>query len=202
MSRPVYSDKMKDVRENIYNRLLYRHNPGAMRPRLYNTLEEHGKSVNGLKLQWMYYAGMGDVALHDHLQEQEKKAALSLVKDGLLVPTLEENFYDVAKIQQLTPFDDVQWALDSEKSFVIFELSHNEHFPDIPDTVIRPDERHDAAIAELKYRAQFSTSIGKTWVSTPITLKDGTEIHPILTNPKEIELQMRRQGEGLIPKQP
>jgi len=197
MFSPVYDNDMTTARDAIYSKLLYRHNPGAMRPKLYNVLEERGEVVIGLKLQWMHYAGMGDTSLHGHFQPDEKKAAATLVKDGLLVSTNVENHYGVSLIQRLLPFDDVQWAVDSSDAIIIYELSHNEHQPDLPDTVIRPDERHEAAIAQLQKRAGFPTSIGKVWKSAAITLKDGSEIFPILTNPRDIHLQMRHQGEGL-----
>ncbi len=178
--------------QTLLSRIKAQHEPGAMRPQLYSMLDKNGKPPSNLRLQWMFYAGMGDVAFHDLVNKAEEDAARKFIAEGRFVPEAIEDHYGRA-IQRIKHFDDVNWGKTTDGSVIMYDLSFNEFQPDWPDMVITLDERHTAALAALRKRMEYSTPIGKTWEDDPIMLKDGTEITPILTNLDQIHLRMRQK---------
>lgn len=186
------------ARSKLLSDLKQQDEPGAMRPQIHKVLnpkQAQDIAAPDIKLQWMYYAGMGDFALHDLRSEVEERAARKLIKEGILVPTSKQNLYGRHDIQRLTHFDDVNWGKTADGKLIIFNLTDFDSCPEWPDEIITPDETHDAAIDYLKRR----TGYGKTMEDAPLTLRDGSQITPILTNRRLIEFRKRQQG--LIPSQ-
>lgn len=179
--------------QNLLSRIKAQHEPGPMRSQLYSMLDKDGKQPSDLRLQWMFYAGMGDVAFRDLSNKAEEKAARKFITEGRFVPEAIENHYGQV-IQRIKHFDDVNWGKTADGDIIMYDLSFNEFQPDWPDMVITLDERHAAALEALRNRMEYGTSIGKTWEDDPITLKDGTEITPILTNLDQIHLRMRQKN--------
>ena len=172
----------------------YQDEPGAMRPRMFKVLTNNNTPTSHFKLQWMYYGGMGNFDLSNLHSPTQNKAAKQLIKDGKLVPTSTQEHYEL-KIQRLTHFDDVNWAKTPDGNLIIFNLCAFNNRPEWPDEVITPDETHDTAIASLKAKTEY----GKTMEDEPITLRDGSQVIPILTDTRLIEFRKRQQG--LIPRQ-
>lgn len=179
--------------QSLLSKVKSQFEPGPMRPQLYSMLNKDGSQPSELKLQWMYYAGMGDVAFHDLANDNEKAAALKFIAEGRFVPEEISDHYGRA-IQRIKHFDDVNWGKKSDGNIIMYDLSHNDFRPDWPDMVITLDDRHKAALEALRKRMEYSVSIGKTWEDDPITLKDGTEVTPILTNLDQIHLRLRQKG--------
>lgn len=178
------------ARSRMLNETKKQSEPGAMRPRLYQVLEEHGEKPSELKLQWLFYAGMGDTALGNLRDDKHKQATRNLMSDGILVPTSIEDYYGIAQIQRLTHFDDVNWATNADGKLIIYKLTDFDNCPDWPDDIIIPDETHDAAIDYLRKQTEY----GKTMEDMPLTLRDGSQITPILTNRELIEYRKRQQN--------
>lgn len=165
---------------------------GAMQPKLYQVLDD---TTNGrppdLRLVWLFYAGMGEIGVSEMKNPDEKQAAAELIEKGKLVPTMREYEGGTGKILRLTHFDDVHWGKTRQGDLLIYELSDN---PNIPDTIIRPGERHDAAIALLKERIKW----GMAQEDDPVLLSNKRDkITPILTD--EHVIQMRKRQKGLTP---
>jgi hypothetical protein len=95
------------------------------------------------------------------------------------------------KFQNIENFDDVHWAKLSDGRVVIYELAITE---DRDDTLIIPTGLQIKGVELLEKRMGFSLSIGKTMEDDPITLKDGTEITPVLTNRDAAYLRLRQKG--------
>ncbi len=92
----AYNYELDAAKARLQDKLKARYEPGPMRTRLYEVFEEAGQPVKEKKLAWMFYAGMGDVDLHD-VPELEINAAETLLKDGIIVPTFDEDYYNVKK---------------------------------------------------------------------------------------------------------
>lgn len=182
------------IEQDLLAKIKQQHEPGPARPQLYSSLTEDGKQPSKLHLQWMFYAGMGDVAFHDLANDNnEAAAARKFIAEGRFVPEAIENHYGRA-VQRIKHFDDVNWGKTADGSFVIYDLSYNDFQPDWPDMVMTLDDRHKAALSVLRQRMEYGVSIGKAWEDDPITLKDGMQITPILTNIDQIHLRMRQKG--------
>lgn len=186
-----YDFKLHAAKSDLENRLKARYEPGPMRQRLYEVFKVASIPCNPTKFEWMYYAGMGDVALNDASQK-EINAAKELLKDGVIVPTFEDNFYDIKDIRRIQHFDDVRFGLDTSDNIIIYDLGPRD-LPDFPDLIIRPDAKHDAAIARLKGR--MNTSLPNHAIvidETPIQLRDGQIIRPLITDPHLADLRIRQ----------
>ena len=101
----------------LQDKLKARYEPGPMRPMLCEAFE---KGITSPKLQWMFYAGMGDVGFHD-ATDIDTRAAKELIKDGYLVTTFEYDHYS-AKYRTIKHFDDVNFGLEENGGIVIYEL--------------------------------------------------------------------------------
>lgn len=180
-------------RQNLLSKTKAQYEPGPMRHRLYEVFEQHGKPLKTPSLEWMYYAGMGDVAMHK-ASAGESKAAKKLMEEGLLVPTFEHDFYGVQKIRQLQHFDDVKFGIDEQGEILIYDLGHSIDLSEFTDSVIRPDSKHDAAIAAIKRRMNFPVSSHAVCVDeAPIQFRSGPIIRPIITDANLIELKHRQR---------
>ena len=51
--------------DSILQKTKEQYNPGAMKPAIRRIVEMNGKTVSGLRLQWLHYEGMGDFGLGD-----------------------------------------------------------------------------------------------------------------------------------------
>ncbi len=190
----AYNYELDAAKARLQDKLKARYEPGPMRTRLYEVFEEAGQPVKEKKLAWMFYAGMGDVDLHD-VPELEINAAETLLKDGIIVPTFDEDFYNVKKIRRLLHFDDVNFGLDENDGIVIFELVKWLPEPDRPDLVIRPDEKYDAAIKKLRQRMDSTLDSNLALVDEkPLQLKGGPLIKPIITDTNRVGIMLRQRG--------
>lgn len=189
-----YDFALDASKSDLENKVKVRYEPGPIRHRLYEIFEEAGQPVARQKFAWMYYAGMGDVDLYD-ANKKDVPAIQTLLKDGILVPTFEEDFYGVKNIRRLMHFDDVNFGLEKNGGIVIFELVKWLSTPDMPDLVIRPDEKYDAVISKLKGRMESSLPSHNALVDeTPLQLKGGPLVHPIITDPNRVRVMMRQRG--------
>jgi hypothetical protein len=130
---------------------------------------------------------MGDCMLLD-IEKGEDTAARQLKKEGYLVPTWNDDLYDVDHFQELTHFDDVQWARDAKGKLIIYRFVKLLDRPDAPDAIIHLRQQHDAAVKALKSRIHYK----KTMEDAPITLKGYGVVTPILTNAAQIALRQRQ----------
>lgn len=178
------------ARQHLQDKLKERYEPGPMRPRLCEVTTPHATTP---KLQWMFNAGMGDISFHD-VKKEETAAAKHLLEQGILVRTFEYEHYS-SKYRTIKHFDDVNFGLDANDGIVIFELTKWLPKPYMPDLVIRPDEQYDAALKNLRTRMGFEPSIGKVLIDdTPLQLKGGPLVRPIITDPNRVRIMQRQRG--------
>ncbi|MEZ5903140.1 MAG: hypothetical protein R3D88_07530 [Alphaproteobacteria bacterium] len=176
--------------ESVIDRVKHRDVWGPMRPKLFGVVDSSGETLSKLRLQWMYYAGMGDVAL-DNLKSDNEKIILDyLIDQGIVVPTHIEDHYGICDIQNYQHFDDVNWAYVKGDQIAIYRLSQNPYFPDAEDELISTNEQHEKAIAHLTHLFKM----GSAMVDDPITLKSGEQIIPIITGREQVALRQRQQG--------
>ncbi len=181
------------ARDIVLARTKSQYEPGPMRPRLYEILQSAHKDVASPSYAWMYYAGMGDVALND-VTPVESSAIKELLDSGRLVPTFEEDFYGIKKIRLVQHFDDVNFGLDENDNIIIYDFASRVYLPDNIDPVIRPSEIHSAAIEQIKKRINFSVpSHAITVDKSPIQLHGGPVIRPLITNAHLTELRLRQR---------
>lgn len=204
--------KLDAEKARLEDKVKARYEPGPMRPQLnevlyhkkasydpspLHTQTHHHDSPAGsnalLKLQWRFYAGMGETDFYD-ATDDEKTAAKALLSDGVLVKTFEYGSY-YNKATQIKHFDDVNFGLDENGGIVIFELVKWLPEPDRPDLVIRPDEKYDAVIKRLKSRMDTTLHNHAALVDeTPLQLKGGPLVKPVVTDPNRVRIMMRQRG--------
>ena len=177
------------ARQHLQDKIKERYEPGPMRPRLCEVTARHATTP---KLQWMFNAGMGDIGFHD-VTKEETAAAKHLLEQGILVRTFEHEHYS-SKYRTIKHFDDVNFGLDANGGFVIFELTKWLPEPDMPDLVIRPDKEYDAVINRLKGRIDLPYPHGITVDDDRLQLKGGPLIQPIITDPNRVRIMQRQRG--------
>lgn len=160
--------------------------PGPMRPRLVEVFAQAGAPLEAPKLAWIAYAGMGMSDMHD-ASAVDAAVAQTLIRDGRLVPTFEDNFFGSYDYLELTHFDDIQWARDSKGQLLIYRINST------GDDVLRLTERHAAAVKELENRTAYK----KTYEDEPFMLNGTGSVTPILTDARQIALRVRRHGLAL-----
>lgn len=189
-----YDYKLDAEKARLEDKVKARYEPGPMRPQLNEVFYNHvtGKKEQP-KLQWRFYAGMGETDFYD-ATDDEKTAAKALLSDGVLVKTFEYGSY-YNKATQIKHFDDVNFGLDENGGIVIFELVKWLPEPDRPDLVIRPDEKYDAVIKRLKSRMGSTLHNHAALVDeTPLQLKGGPLVKPVVTDPNRVRIMMRQRG--------
>lgn len=156
-------------RDRLLDRLKDRYEPGAMRPQLYVNIEQQERGVQVLRMQWMFYAGMGDVDFHP-ASPAEQVAATELLESGWLVATAPYSYLGMEQLQRIQLLEDLNWGLVDGGKAVIYTLS-----PEGKDQVILTDKTFDPALDELRKRLHY----GKAFAAKPILLTDGTPLVPI-----------------------
>lgn len=171
-------------RDRLLDKLKERYEPGAMRPQLYVSAEplEHGIDI--LRMQWMFYAGMGEVDFHP-ASPAEQRAATELLDQGWLVSTAPFSHYGLGQFQRVQLIEDLNWGLIEGGKAVIFDLSAAGK-----DQVIKADEAYTPALDELRKRLEY----GKAYAADPVVLNDGTPVVPIHFNKTHATLRSRQQA--------
>ena len=170
--------------DKLLTRLRSQRERGPMQPRLYEIFEFNGHPLPNTSFEWMYYAGMGDVAFNA-AQDTDHAAAKSLLRKGDLVRTFEEDIYGMKKIRRIQHFDDVKFALDTEGEVIMFDFMPTTA---MPDPVIRPDKTHRAAIARVKQMIESKNAL----VDQPLRLTQGDAIRPIILDSGLMEMRQRQ----------
>lgn len=177
----------------LLDKLKDQYTGGPIRPLLYQILPTGGLELPGgpLSYQWMYYAGMGDTALHP-IHPEQARVVIKLISEGRLVPTFEEDFYD-ARIRRIEHFDDVKFGLDEEDRIVAYDFALNAPGENNPDPLLTTDKIHPGAIKRITSRMDFSIAAHAiTADPDAIRLVGGPTIRPILTDAKLIETRRRQ----------
>jgi hypothetical protein len=188
-----YDFEFDATKTRLEDSLKARYEPGSMRPRLYETFNELGAPCDPRKFEWMYYAGMGSVGLHD-TTEQVTKAALDLLNAGRIVPTFKESFYGIKDICLIQHFDDVRFGLITSGEIVIYDLLPKD-VPNLPDPVIMPDESHSVAIAKLRERMNYPfPNYAVVIDESPLQLRGGPVIRPLITDPGLAAQRLRQMA--------
>lgn len=168
----------------LLTRLRTQQERGAMQPRLYEIFEFNGHKLPETSFEWMYYAGMGDVAFHAATPEVHS-AAKSLLRKGDLVRTFEDDVYGLKKIRRIEHFDDIKFGYDKNDEVIIFNFSPTTA---LPDPVIRPDKTHRSAIARVKQMIESKTAL----VDQPLKLTQGDVIRPVVLGRSAMEMRQRQ----------
>lgn len=187
---------MSDIlhtQESILERVKAQYEQGPMRSKLCEIFEVTEHTLPQPVYEWMYYAGMGEVAFND-AGKNEPPAIKKLLEQGRLVPTFEDDHYGIKKFRVLQHFDDVKFGVDEDGKLLIYDFMYSADQPDIPDRVIRMDEKYDAVINQLKKRMDFSVPHHAVTIdNAPIRLRGGPVIRPVITDSGLIELRRRQK---------
>jgi len=177
------STEAEDARDNLLCRIKKQYQAGPMAPRLVVVTGIDGIVAPDMRLQWEYYAGMGDTDLHD-LSPREAKAANELVEQGYIVPTFDSSITPGWTTKLYEHFDDVNWGYNQDGVTVIYDLLNNRG-------VLTLDESHTPAIEELHRRIEYV----KTMMDQAIVV-EGQKISPILTDRNFINLRKLQLDES------
>lgn len=169
-------------RQDLLDKLKVRYHPGVAPATLVETKDVGETS---LKLQWMFYAGMGETDFHN-AQPQIKKIAENLLTEGKIARGIPFFYYNT-RVQPLKLLEDLNWALDKNDGVVLLDLGKA---PGISDRVLPVNATYDAASAELVKRIRY----GHAMIDQPLRLANNEVVRPIVMDANAITIRQRQQA--------